>query len=79
MSKYTPGPWIVEINDTHTSVEAKHYTVAADVTNEDAALIAAAPDMLAALKKIADHTEEDDQYTYDLCVRMIAKVEGKTQ
>ena len=49
----TPGPWTVEVYKEHTNVECACFTVAADVSNEDAHLIAAAPAMLEALKEIA--------------------------
>ncbi len=55
MSAHTPGPWTVEVHDIFTNVEAPMFTVAADVSNDDARLIAAAPDLLAALKGIMDY------------------------
>ncbi len=61
--KHTPGPWRVEVGDDTTSVESKYFTIASDVSNEDAALIAAAPDLLAAceaaLMLVAYETGED--------------------
>lgn len=50
--KHTAGPWTVDVQSNHTNVEAPHFTVAADVTNEDAHLIAAAPDMVAILREL---------------------------
>lgn len=41
----TAGPWKVEVHDDYTNVEGKCFTVAADVSNDDAHLIAAAPDL----------------------------------
>ncbi len=52
MNKHTPGPWMVEVLETTTNIEAKSQTVALDVSNNDADLIAAAPDMLEALKAV---------------------------
>ncbi len=50
MSTHTPGPWTVEVHDTTTTIEALSQTVAVDVSNCDAALIAAAPELLEALR-----------------------------
>lgn len=47
--KHTPGPWSVVVLDTETIVDAPSQTVANEVSNSDADLIAAAPDLLAAL------------------------------
>lgn len=50
-SKHTPGPWYIEIDDTTTRVESKTFTICEYVSNCDADLISAAPDLLAALEK----------------------------
>lgn len=47
---HTPKPWWVEVFQDGTSVESKNYTICTDVSNEDAALIAAAPELLEACK-----------------------------
>ena len=56
MSKHTPGPWAA-IPDSREDSEGDWYVIAPDedvittgLSEPDAALIAAAPDMLAALK-----------------------------
>lgn len=57
----TPGPWTVTVHDKWTDVDGPHWTVAGDVSNEDAPLIAAAPDLLSALRDlIADSDDVDD-------------------
>lgn len=58
MSKHTPGPWTVARNtddglDIISSDEVTYVEVALDVRTEaDARLIAAAPDLLKALKEV---------------------------
>ena len=49
---FTPGPWTVEVHEKHTSVESKHFTITSDVSNNDADLIAAAPELYEALARI---------------------------
>lgn len=51
-SKYTQGPWEVEVYANSTAVEGKFTTVCSDVTNADANLIAAAPELLQVLKNL---------------------------
>jgi len=47
MIKYTTeAPWFVEVHQDSTTVESKYFTVAVDVSNDDAHLIAAAPELL---------------------------------
>lgn len=50
-TKHTPGPWTVEVGQTETCIESKYQTIALDVSNCDADLIAAAPEMLEALEE----------------------------
>ena len=50
---HTPGPWTVEVHQDTTTVESVHQTIAMDVSNCDANLIAAAPALLAALQAVA--------------------------
>ena len=55
MTTYTPGPWnqIVYAGDQHTSiVNADKTHIAAVNKKNDAALISAAPDLLAALEEL---------------------------
>lgn len=49
IARHTPGPWVVRVHQNWTDVDSKYFTVAGDVSNDDATLIAAAPDMLLAL------------------------------
>jgi hypothetical protein len=51
-SDHTPGPWNIEVSDTHTTVESKYQTIATNVSNCDADVIAAGPEMLQALKDL---------------------------
>lgn len=68
---YTPAPWIThavnyingtpaqwEIRDTRQGVIA----ITENLNPDDAALIAAAPDLLAALRALCNLCEDDDQY-----------------
>lgn len=52
--------WRVEVETDHTNVEADGYTVAADVTNDDACLIAAAPIIYKELKRLLDDAEQSE-------------------
>ena len=47
---YSEGPWYVDVQDETTLVEGKYQTVADNVSNCDADLIAAAPDLYEAMK-----------------------------
>ena len=63
-SKHTPGPWQVMNRTAGIAVEANSGTVVAAgvincITYDDARLIAAAPDMLAALRRIITTMEAD--------------------
>ena len=63
MSKHTPGPWVVKADEEivyGTSPEGEHIVVVYELnTNEaDAALIAAAPDLLMALHMLSDETAD---------------------
>ena len=48
--RHTRGPWTIEINDNETWIESETQTIASQVSNCDASLIAAAPDMFNALE-----------------------------
>ncbi len=89
--KHTPGPWKIEYNDPEEEywVTRPHYDAgpAKIIYNiEDARLIAAAPDLLAALQRIlpfvdciAAITREDiNEYeqAYKDAIAAIAKAEG---
>ena len=62
---HTPGPWYVEVYSDGTTVESKTYTIAENVSNEDAALIAAAPDLLEACEFLIRHEENGDLESVD--------------
>jgi hypothetical protein len=90
-SKHTPGPWAVvgAIPTHHSDIEAVSHdgypiTVAKSVSDKgNARLIAAAPDLLAALKKIWEAVIWlDTSKHYEAAIRRIAhaaiqKAEGK--
>ena len=57
--KHTPGPWEVCVYDKETTIESQYQTIATDVSNCDADLIASAPDLLVALERIADMRDRD--------------------
>lgn len=77
--------------DAATHIEGRWYTVATNVTNEDAPLLVTAPDMLDALKEclrhvehkdvghaLVDHDGDDDNLTLADMLRMvIAAAENK--
>ena len=67
MPTHTKGPWRVEIHDKRTSVESDVFTICDDVSNNDADLIAAAPELLEALKKIHRRLRADLS-TSELCM-----------
>ena len=91
-TKHTPGPWTVQWsvddfgNDTN-DITAPGTTVASDVQSyEDARLIAAAPDLLAALADIISWGEQATGHSMDAgnareCARIaraaIAKAQGE--
>jgi hypothetical protein len=96
---HTPGPWTLhgwadndyEINaalDTVCNVPGfDDDTVDADRAEANARLIAAAPELLAALREIADECnrrlrkgeDSGDRLTLQLCKAAIAKAEGRSE
>ena len=91
MSEHTPGPWDYQ-NDTITSkhgdIARIHYQSSRDKKGwDDRPLMAAAPELLAALKEIAEECEyrlrkgEDsgDRHTLKLCRAAISKTEGRAE
>lgn len=57
--KHTPAPWHVEVTQDTTTIESKYFTIATEVSNSDADLIAAAPDLLKALKNLVKAANQD--------------------
>ena len=47
------GPWVAEYHDDTTMIEGRYQTVAADVSNCDARLIAEAPELYRVAKALA--------------------------
>lgn len=82
MNKHTPGPWLIEVNGFIIAPDG--FSVAdcdrgRDVNEADAnaRLIAAAPDMLMALKNIRKYIEYcDHEPALDEIDAAIAKAEG---
>ncbi len=87
---HTPGPWVVS-NDTigsdHGDIARIHYQSSRAARGwEDRFVIAAAPEMLAALREVADGCarrlrkgkDQGDLDTLRLCRTAIAKAEGVT-
>jgi hypothetical protein len=83
MSEHTSEPWTVAVYEGETTIESKFYTVASSVGNCDANLIAAAPDILAALRRLLqcpalnlDETEGETGEAIEQAIVAIAKAEG---
>lgn len=81
--KHTPGPWSLEAlrGDMPNGpwwVHANRVHIAENVGTYNALLIAAAPDMLAALKAIDPSWYEDDDVTNNQIRAAIAKAEGRS-
>ena len=85
---HTPGPWIaipttaisrnantVRMDVVTTSGEWNPAFVAGDILPEDARLIASAPDLLAALERLAHPMADDDDLDY--AREVIAKAKGQ--
>ena len=86
-SNFTPGPWIVtpttgnpskpytvRMDVVTTSGEWNPAFVAGDMLPADAHLIAAAPDLLAALERLAHPMADDDDLDY--AREVIARAKG---
>lgn len=81
MSAHTPGPWKVEKGRDRThpySVTGDEFDLARCVTVDDAALIAAAPDLLDALREVMSTYAATtmDAQVRDRAIAAIAKAEG---
>lgn len=87
-STHTPGPWIaipttaisrnantVRMDVVTTSGEWNPAFVAGDILPADAHLIASAPDLLAALERLAHPMADDDDLDY--AREIIAKAKGQ--
>ena len=84
MSKHTPGPWHVKpssCDDRISTIEADLVTVATvETTPEDARLIAAAPAMLVALKRVAGDADDMRNVSFSAvqtCRAAISQAEGR--
>lgn len=80
MKTHTPAPWIAK-KSIHGG-QYKYVQIGADeayttleVLPEDARLIAAAPELLDALKRAAEYAPNEVEYQHAL--KVIAKAEGK--
>ena len=82
---HTPGPWTVEVRGTKSNTwwdvntATMHGEISVNTGEEDARLIAAAPDLLAALRVAWTRNSNHELMTFDECnaVRAaIAKAEG---
>lgn len=81
----TAGPWTYGTHQGHTLVQTEEpakticnvYGNTTDQKEANASLIAAAPDMLEALKHIRDHDNGLAAVTRALAEKAIAKAEGR--
>lgn len=78
---YTPGPWFADgiFIETEGGIAGRHIATVASKTKEsqaNAVLLAAAPELLATLKRLAygDHTSDD----VNAAISAIAKAEGRS-
>ena len=91
--KHSPGPWGVlpytgagEFGDYAIVCDTRERDIAAVEEEADAQLIAAAPEMLEALKLFSDWSKNPTKYPpywvqttfVDKCSEIIAKAEGRT-
>jgi hypothetical protein len=85
VSKHTPGPWTAILDrdrddgseDTWYVLTEKEAAIAVGLYGPDARLIAAAPDLLAALKVALYHLDNPKTgYVADVLRAAIAKAEG---
>ena len=70
--KHTPGPWTIEMEpygpesfDGFLSIESATQTICTDVSNCDAPLISAAPDLLEALEACFPYMHDLDAENFD--------------
>jgi len=88
MTQHTPGPWTVHTNfatATYTVFDAdgNYGETDADTLTANAALIAAAPDLLAALRQWAEYAEQNggnEAYSFNAATRAaISRATGSAQ
>jgi hypothetical protein len=78
MSKHTPGPWKAEDNAVFSNRMCLAICYGARIP-ANARLIAAAPELLAALKDIARTPEGDEESAQAIARAVIAKAEGEPE
>lgn len=81
-TKHTPGPWLVSNTDRWKIIDAKGIKLCDCYFSNDASIVAAAPDMLEALKGIIEkygpkHLEHKNNKVWRDAYSAIAKAEGK--
>lgn len=93
MSKHTPGPWVIRQGDEWTnSIVTQHgtlpngeandwevasYNLRRDEAKANARLIAAAPELLEALRVAFGHVDRDTHWNdHALIAAVLAKLEG---
>lgn len=59
---HTPGPWRVECDNDETWIESDSQTICTFVSNCDARLIAAAPDLFSFVQEWLDRQGTDENY-----------------
>jgi len=87
VSKHTPGPWHLHIGDDYAEVSVQCGDATIEIFNAyrdeecvdaDARLIAAAPDMLAALRALDDvNLDVGGVFAREIVDAAIAKAEGE--
>jgi hypothetical protein len=90
-AKHTPGPWKIERNCLHEpvieAVDGALVAICRKGQLADSRLIAAAPDLIAALRVLVDHAQEtyphfeDERGKRDIALSLaaIAKAEGREE
>ena len=79
MSAHTPGPWtaVQDGNVDWYIVDENESVIVFGLSEPDARLIAAAPDMLDALRAVRAYHNGGSPYSVDAIDAAIAKAEGK--
>jgi hypothetical protein len=81
-NNFTPGPWTVGIADWSEDGNARYeITSQKHICAPDARLIAAAPELLKALKSLCEHAEDGDVPcwigAWDVARAVVAKATGQ--